>query len=137
MIFFIFSNFSFLENSNIMAGSCFKKLLRLVVYKTSFYLFPNKNKIRVISNSKEEHLQLWLHEGSFSLCRLVSHSALSTSNRCRTKRNKPSIITGKKVLMGMIVWSKNNLDWVCVLKCNNTNSLGYLNTATQLLSYTI
>ena len=40
MIFFIFfSNFSFLENSNLMAGSGFKKFLRLVVCKTSFYLF--------------------------------------------------------------------------------------------------
>ena len=36
---FFFSNFSFLENSNLMAGSGFKKFLRLVVCKTSFYLF--------------------------------------------------------------------------------------------------
>ena len=42
MIFFsFFSNFYFLENSNLMAGSCFKKLLRLVVCKTSFYLSSN------------------------------------------------------------------------------------------------
>ena len=38
MIFFIFFHFSLLENSNLMAGSCFKKHLRLVVCKTSFYL---------------------------------------------------------------------------------------------------
>ena len=37
--FFIFLNLSFLEISNLMAGSCFKKLLRLVVCKTSLYLF--------------------------------------------------------------------------------------------------
>ena len=90
-----------------------------------------------MSNSTEEHLQLSIHVGSFSLCRLVSHSALSTSNQCRTKRNKPSIITGKSAEMGMIVWSKNNLDWVCILKCNNTNSLGYLNTATPATYYLV
>ena len=45
MIFFsFFSNFSFLEISNLMAGSCFKKLLRLVVCKTSFYLFIYKER---------------------------------------------------------------------------------------------
>ena len=42
MIFMIFLNFSFLENSNLVAGSCFKKFLRLVVCKTSFYLFKAK-----------------------------------------------------------------------------------------------
>ena len=48
MIFSFFSNFSFLENSNLMAGSCFKKLLRLVVCKTSFYLFIAHNYREII-----------------------------------------------------------------------------------------
>ena len=55
MIFFIFSNFSFLEISNLMVSSCFKKLLRLVVCKTSFYLlFYNEHACENIGCSSVE-----------------------------------------------------------------------------------